>query len=129
MTQKQIMKRYMREFLFSMTAYALILIASIFAIQNIEMAKPLQIIVTLAPAIPVAFVLVAVLRLLKDSDELQQRVNLLAITFSAVMTGLLTFSYGFLENIGFPKLPTFAVFPILFVLWGIGLGYFSSRYQ
>ncbi|HJR78592.1 MAG TPA: hypothetical protein VJ821_00885 [Anaerolineales bacterium] len=129
MTQKQIIKRYMREFLFSIVAYALILIASISAIQNIEMAKPLQIIVTLAPAIPVAFVLVAVLRLLKDSDELQQRVNLLAITFSAVLTGLITFSYGFLENIGFPKLPTFAVFPMLFMLWGIGLGYFTRRYQ
>jgi hypothetical protein len=54
---------------------------------------------------------------------------MLAITFSAVLTGLLTFSYGFLENIGFPKLPTFAIFPMLFVLWGIGLGYFTRRYQ
>lgn len=129
MTQKQVMKRYMREFLLSIAAYALILIASIYAIQNIAMAKPLQIIVAVAPAIPVAFVLVAVLRLLKDSDELQQRVNMLAIAFSAVLTGLLTFSYGFLDNIGFPKLPTFAVFPMLFVLWGVGLGYFTRRYQ
>jgi heme/copper-type cytochrome/quinol oxidase subunit 4 len=129
MTQKQIMKRYIREFLLSIVAYALILIASILAIQNIEMAKPLQVIVTLAPIIPVAFVLVVILRLLRDSDELQQRVNMLAITFSAVLTGLLTFSYGFLENIGFPKLPTFAIFPMLFVLWGIGLGYFTRRYQ
>jgi hypothetical protein len=129
MTQKQIMKRYIREFLLSIVAYALILIASILAIQNIEMAKPLQVIVTLAPVIPVAFVLVVILRLLRDSDELQQRVNMLAITFSAVLTGLLTFSYGFLENIGFPKLPTFAIFPMLFVLWGIGLGYFTRRYQ
>jgi heme/copper-type cytochrome/quinol oxidase subunit 4 len=129
MTQKQIMKRYIREFLLSIVAYALILIASILAIQNIEMAKPLQVIVTLAPVIPVAFVLVVILRLLRESDELQQRVNMLAITFSAVLTGLLTFSYGFLENIGFPKLPTFAIFPMLFVLWGIGLGYFTRRYQ
>jgi hypothetical protein len=129
MTQKQIMKRYIREFRLSIVAYALILIASILAIQNIEMAKPLQVIVTLAPVIPVAFVLVVILRLLRESDELQQRVNMLAITFSAVLTGLLTFSYGFLENIGFPKLPTFAIFPMLFVLWGIGLGYFTRRYQ
>lgn len=129
MTQKQIMKRYVREFLLSIVAYALILLASIYAIQNIAMAKLLQIIVAVAPGIPVVFVLGAVLRLLKDSDELQQRVNMLAIAFSAVLTGLLTFSYGFLENIGFPKLPTFAVFPMLFVLWGIGLGYFTRRYQ
>lgn len=76
-----------------------------------------------------AFVIIALMRLLMGSDELQQRVHLHATTFSAVLTGLLTFSYGFLENVGFPKMPTFAVFPMLFVLWGIGLGYFTRRYE
>lgn len=69
------------------------------------------------------------MRLLMDSDELQKRVNLYAITFSAVPTGLLTFSYALLENIGFPRLPTMAVFPMLSVLWGIGFGYFTKRYE
>lgn len=129
MTQKQIMRRYMREFSFSMIAYTVILIASIYALQNIAMAKPLQIIVALAPAVPVTVVLFAVLRLLKESDELQQRTHLLATTFSAVLTGLITFTYGFLENVGFPKFPTHFVLPLIIMLWGISLAWFSKRYQ
>jgi hypothetical protein len=64
-----------------------------------------------------------------DSDELQQRVQLLATSFSAAVTGLVTFSYGFLENVGFPKFPTFLIFPMLIAIWGISLGYFSRKYQ
>ena len=129
MNQKQIMKRYTREFIISMVAYAAILIASISAIKNIEMTQPLKIIVALMPAVPVTFVLIAVMRNIKDSDELQQRVHLLATTFSAALTGLITFTYGFLENLGFPKFSTFLVLPMLFFFWGISLAWFSKRYQ
>ena len=129
MNQKQVMKRYTREFILSMVAYAIILIASIYAIKNIEMSQPLQIIVALAPAVPVAFVLIAVMRLLKDSDELQQRVHLLATSLAAALTGLITFTYGFLENVGFPKFPTHFVLPLLIAIWGISLAWFSKRYQ
>ena len=128
-TQKQAMRRYLQEFFFAMFLYAVTLIASVTLLKNFEFARLWQIIISIIPALPVIFVLIALMRLLRDSDELQQRVNLLATTFSAVLTGLLTFSYGFLENIGFPKLPTFAVLPMLFVFWGIGLGYFTWRYE
>jgi hypothetical protein len=54
---------------------------------------------------------------------------LLATSFSAAVTGLVTFSYGFLENVGFPKFPTFFIFPMLIAIWGISLGYFSRKYR
>lgn len=119
----------MKEFLIAMAMYVLILIASVTLLNSVELARVWQIVVSVAPALPVVFVIIAILRLLRDSDELQQRVHLLATTFSAVLTGFITFSYGFLENIGFPKLPTFAIFPMLFLLWGLGLGYFTRKYQ
>lgn len=129
MNQKQTMRRYLREFFFAMSLYVVALIASVTLLNNFEFSKGWQIVISLAPALPVVFVIIALMRLLMDSDELQQRMHLLATTFSAVLTGLITFSYGFLENVGFPKLPTFAVFPMLFVLWGIGLSYFTRRYE
>jgi hypothetical protein len=129
MKQNQITKRYAREFTISMIAYAVILVASISAIKNIAMTQPLKVIVSLAPVVPVTFVLIAVMRSVRDSDELQQRVHLLATTFAAVMTGLVTFTYGFLENIGFPKFSTFLVLPMLFFFWGISLAWFTKRYQ
>jgi len=129
MKQKNIMRRYMKELLLSMVAYTIILITSITVLNNYEFTKLWQIVISISPAIPVAFVILAIMRLLNDSDEMQQRVQLLATSFSAAVTGLITFSYGFLENVGFPKFPTFFVFPMLIAIWGISLRYFSRKYR
>lgn len=129
MSQKQVMRRYMRELLIAMSIYIVTLIASISILERTELPKVWQVVITLLPAVPVAFVILAIMRMLIDSDELQQRIQLLATAFSAALTGFITFSYGFLENIGFPKFSTFFVFPMLILIWGISLGYFTRKYQ
>lgn len=129
MKQKQVMRRYMRELLVAMSIYIVILIASISILERTELPKIWQVVITLLPAVPVAFVILAIMRMLMDSDELQQRIQLFATAFSAALTGFITFSYGFLENVGFPKFSTFLVFPMLILFWGLALGYFTRRYQ
>lgn len=129
MNQNQVLKRYYKEFFLSMGAYVITLLASTLAIKNIDFPMSAQIIISLTPVIPIIFVIIAILRALGDSDELQQLVQLSAVTFSAITTGLITFSYGFLENIGFPKFPTIWMLPIMFFLWGISLGYFWKKYK
>ncbi|MBK8617805.1 MAG: hypothetical protein IPN96_11970 [Anaerolineales bacterium] len=129
MNQNQIMKRYYKEFLISMGTYVITLIASTLAIKNFDFPMAVQAIISLIPVVPVIFVIIAILRALRDSDERHQLIQLNAVTFSAIATGLLTFSYGFLENIGFPKFPTLWIFPIMFFFWGGSLGYFWKKYQ
>lgn len=129
MNQKQVMSRYGKELAFASIAYAALLVASIITLQRFELSKPAQVIITLLPAIPTAFVIIAIMRMLISSDELQQRIQLFAVSFSAALTGFITFSYGFLENVGFPKFSTFLIFPMLVAFWGISLGYFSRKYQ
>jgi hypothetical protein len=129
MNQKQVMSRYGKELAFASIAYAALLVASIITLQRFELSKASQVIITLLPAIPTAFVIIAIMRMLIDSDELQQRIQLYAVSFSAALTGFITFSYGFLENVGFPKFSTFLIFPMLVAFWGISLGYFSRKYQ
>lgn len=129
MKQKQVMRRYMRELLVSMSIYIVILIASVSILERTELPQVWQVVITLLPAIPVAFVILAIMRMLIDSDELQQRIQLFATAFSAALTGFITFSYGFLENVGFPKFSTFLVFPMLILIWGFSLGYFTRKYQ
>jgi hypothetical protein len=129
MNQKQVMSRYGKELAFASIAYAALLVASIITLQRFELSKALQVIITLLPAIPTAFVIIAIMRMLISSDELQQRIQLFAVSFSAALTGFITFSYGFLENVGFPKFSTFLIFPMLVAFWGISLGYFSRKYQ
>ena len=129
MNPKQATRRYVKEFLVAMSVYVIVLIASISILNRLELPKLWQIVISIAPALPVAFIILVLMRLLINSDELQQRVQLLATSFAAALTGLITFSYGFLENVGFPKFPTFFIFPLMIVLWGIGLAYFSKRYE
>lgn len=128
MNQRQVVKRYYKEFALSMSSYVIVLIASTWALNNIELAKAIQVVVVLVPVVPILFVIAAILRALRDSDELIRRIQLQAVVFSAITTGLVTFTYGFLENIGFPHFPTIWILPIMFMLWGLSLGYFHQRY-
>lgn len=128
MNQNEVMKRYFKEFGISMGIYVVAVIVSTTILNNFEFPQIAQIIITLIPVIPTIFVVISILRGLRESDELQQRIQLQAVTFSAITTGLITFSYGFLENIGFPPFPTIWVLPIMFFLWGISLSYFWKKY-
>lgn len=129
MNQNEVLKRYYKEFGIAMGFYVIGVIASTSILSNFDLSQNVQIVITLIPVIPTIFVVIAIMRALRNSDELQQRMQLQAVTFSAITTGLITFSYGFLENIGFPPFPTIWVLPIMFFLWGISLAYFWRRYQ
>ncbi|HNQ94635.1 MAG TPA: hypothetical protein PKK96_04060 [Anaerolineales bacterium] len=126
---REVQKRYFKEFGVSMGLYTVLLAGSIIVLSNFEIPKSAQIVIALIPVAPAAFAVIAVLRALRDSDELQQKIQFQAVAFSGILTGLLTFSYGFLENIGFPHLPTLYVFPLMLMLWGIGVGIFAWKYR
>jgi len=128
---KSATKRYLREFIYSMIAYVLTLIPSIIAVNSLKdyPFAPARVLVALTPVVPVAFMVYFFIRYLNNIDELQQRIQLMSIGFAAGTTGLLTFSYGFLENVGFPRLSLLWVFPIMILLWGLGQAFVSRRYQ
>lgn len=124
-------RRYLREFIYSMIAYVITLSLSLiglgfFADYQLNAAR---IIVALAPVVPIIFMILSFLKYLNSIDELQQRIQLQAIGFAAGTTGLLTFSYGFLENIGFPPISLLWAFPMMVLLWGLGLAFVSRRYK
>lgn len=117
---------YLREFGAFILAYGATLLASVLLVTGGHVAGHWVIPVTLAPMIPAAGVCWAVYRQLGRMDELQRRVQLEAFAFAFAGTALLTFSYGFLETAGYPRLPMFAVWPLMATLWMIG-GIVSSR--
>lgn len=112
----KVLERYYKEFALSMRAYVIAVIASSLVLKNVEFPKAAQITIALSPIIPIFFVIVVIIRALRDSDELIQKIQLQAVVFSAITTGLITFSYGFLENIGSPKLPTIWILPMMFAI-------------
>lgn len=129
MKRKQVGQRYVRDLIVSMFAYIILLTASLVVLKTFDLPWLGQAAISLLPAIPVIFVVLAIMRLLIDSDEFEQRLQLMATALSAAITGMVTFSYGFLENVGFPKFPTFMVFPMLVAFWGIGMFFFGRRFK
>jgi hypothetical protein len=83
----------------------------------------------LAPVVPVAFALGAVVRHLGRLDELQRRIQFEALAFACGGTALLTFSYGFLEYVGFPHINLIWVLPLLCALWRLGGAVASRKYR
>ncbi|HQV93645.1 MAG TPA: hypothetical protein PLF41_04205 [Anaerolineales bacterium] len=61
---REVQKRYFKEFGASMGSYVVLLIASISVLTNFELPKSAQVIVTLIPVIPTVFVVIAVMRAL-----------------------------------------------------------------
>jgi len=88
----QALKRYGREFISAMIAYAIVIIMSRLLLNNIG-DSPWRFIIALLPIFPVLFLAAGFTRYLSGIDELQQRIQLQAIGFSAGTTGLLTLAY------------------------------------
>ena len=118
-----------RSILFWLFVYAIILAASGFSLLIVPMGSLLGFLIIISPVLPVAFVLHSIMQLLQNTDELQQRIQLLSIVFSAVATGLLTFAYGLLERLGYPHFDTGLILPLMVVLWIIGMLYFKWRFR
>ena len=69
------------------------------------------------------------MRFFHNMDELQRRIQLEGFAFSFAVTGVVTFSYGCLVNVGFPTISWVYVFPLMIALWGIGTGIATRRYR
>ncbi len=121
-------RSYLKEFGSAMIAYVVVLFLSIWAIHT-HLQSPWRYPVALLPMIPAGFALVAVVRHLGRLDELQRRIQFEALAFAFGGTALVTFGYGFVENVGFPHLSWFLVWPLMALLWALGLVLANRRYR
>lgn len=126
---KSASKMYVKEFSLAMGAYVIAVIASVTLINISPNGAWWRIPLALLPIIPALFALRAYLRFFSRMDELQRRIQSEALAFGFASAGLLTFSYGFLENAGLPRLSWVFVFPLMIAMWGIGNGIAARRYQ
>jgi hypothetical protein len=56
-------------------------------------------------------------------DEFLRLRSLEGLAIAAAVTAALSFSYGFLEGAGFPKLSMFWVWPVMCVVWALHAGF------
>ncbi|MTH78383.1 hypothetical protein [Paracoccus aestuariivivens] len=87
---------------------------------GIEASLP-RTLIALAPMLPAIFVCVVVVRSIRCLDEMQRKLQFEALAAAFAGTALITFAYGFLEGVGYPKLSMFAVWPLMATIWFIGV--------
>lgn len=100
------MKPYYMEMGAALSLYTVFLILSLTLLKNPQdLGTVLRIVITLLPVIPAALMCWAIVRMMRTLDEMHLRIQFEALGFAFAASALLTFSYGFLENVGFPTSP------------------------
>lgn len=117
MRESEAAKRYSLELLGSMVVYIGLLVAAL------TFGKPMQpglgrLLVLASPMLGFALMFWALVRHYSRMDEFIRRLFLENVTMAAAVTAGLTFTYGFLEVAGYPKLSMFSVWMLMGASWG-----------
>ena len=128
---QQIARRYRREFGWSMAAYVVVLFLSIWALNHVD-ATALRVLLALAPVVPVAGAGRAIMRFVRDSDELQRRIMLEGAALGALVLTMGSFSLGLLVSAGLlpmrADLALIMILPAYSALYGVFAGLAARRY-
>ncbi|WP_193171621.1 hypothetical protein [Nisaea nitritireducens] len=121
--------RYLIELGATFAAYVVALLVSNGLLTALEPDHALRPFIALLPMLPAAAVCWSVIRQVRRVDEMQRMIQFEALAIAFAATALSTFSYGFLESVGFPKLSMFAVWPLMAGFWIVGGVIARRRYR
>ncbi|MGJ9416371.1 hypothetical protein ACHAC9_01195 [Massilia sp. CMS3.1] len=112
MHEKRIAKLYLRELFGALALYTVLLMLAI------TFGRPmapgvLRTAILVSPMIGFGAAIWAIVRQVQRADEYVRRLLLENVSLGAAITAGLTFTYGFLETAGFPKLSMFIVWCVL----------------
>ena len=120
--QPALRRRYLREFVPAMTAYVVLLFLSLTLLKRVE-EPALRAMVALLPVAPIALVIRAIMRFIRDADELQRQIELEAVSMATALVSLLYMAGGFLQLAKVIDVPAGAamiwVFPLVTLVYGL----------
>lgn len=129
---KALGRRYMRELLPAMIAYMITLFVSVWLLKQVEI-EWLRALLALLPVAPVVLVMRAIIRYIRDTDELQQKIELESVSIATALVSLLYLSGGFLQTAKVIDVPAAVamiwVFPLVCAVYGLAKLVVSSRYR
>lgn len=122
------MTRTLIAFLAAFAAYVAVLIGSQHLLNGEVDGAFVRVLLSLAPMVPAIFICGVIVHVIRRLDEMQRKLQLEALALAFAGTALISFSYGFLEGAGFPRLSMFAVWPTMAALWVVGVIQGRVRY-
>jgi len=125
-------RRYLREFLPPMVGYMLALWLSLVLLRQIE-AEWLRALVALLPLPPIAFAMRAIVRYIRDTDELQRQIELEAVSIATALVSMLYLAGGFLQSAKVINVAASSamiwVFPLVCLVYGLAKIAVSRRFR
>lgn len=116
MHEKEVKKAYTRELMGAMILYAAMLAISIRVGRPMEDSL-LRTLILVSPMIGFCLAIWVIARQFARVDEYVRQVTLESLAIAAAATAGFSFTYGFLETAGFPKLTMFCIWPIMGGVW------------
>jgi hypothetical protein len=92
---RSVQKQYLREFFPSLIGYVVLLCLSLTWLKTLE-GTAARAVVTLAPVVPIAFLIRAMVRAIRNQDELERRIDLESLAIALGIGGFGFCTYGFL---------------------------------
>ena len=124
--------RYLREFLPAMAAYVVILFFSVWLLKRVD-EPGLRALVALMPVPAIGMALRAIIRYIRDVDELQQRIELEAVSFAAAFVSMVYVTGAFLQLAKVIDIPSGVamvwVFPLICASYGLAKIVVARRYR
>ncbi|WP_426175367.1 hypothetical protein [Massilia sp. TWR1-2-2] len=114
--EKKVMRTYHRELALSFVVYAVLLFGANWLGRPMADGV-LRTAVLLSPVIGFGLMIWTIARHVRRIDEFMRQSLLETFAIAAAITAAVTFSYGFLETAGFPRLSMFAVWPLMGASW------------
>jgi len=123
-------KRYQRNLMIAMVVYVGLMLL-VWPMVRTAQSLPLKWLISMAPVVPMLYVIGLMARLVRDSDELEQRTHLLALGVATAVVGVLSLVGGFLA--AGKVLPIEGdiliwVFPVLLFSYSLARGWVGRRY-
>lgn len=130
--QPAIARRYRREFLPPMAAYLVLLWISTWLLKRVD-EPALRALLALLPVAPIALAVRAIVRYIRDVDELQQRIELEAVSTATALVTVAYLGAGFLQLAKVIDVPSGAamiwVFPLVCLVYGVAMAVVVRRYR
>ena len=124
-------RRYLREFFPAIFGYVLAMLLSVWLLQRSEPVW-LRALIALLPIPPIALAMRAVIRRIRDSDELQRKIELEAVSFASALVSLVYLAGGFLQLAKVVDVPSDVamvwVFPLMCMSYGLAKLVIMRRY-
>ena len=115
-------RRYVRAFVPAMTGYVVLLFLSLWLLKRVD-EPALRAMIALLPVPPVALMVRAIMRFIRDADELQRQIELEAVSMATALVSLLYLAGGFLQLARVIDVPAGVamiwVFPLVCLVYGL----------